>query len=64
MSDEAAFVISQSVCAMITAMGMQAENTQRAIQQDSPAYVYDDFQLLINEHLIGHNDVVSKLMRD
>lgn len=61
MTDEAAFIISQSACAMIEAMGMQAENTQRAIQQNSPAYVYDDFTRLIDNYLIGHNDVVHRL---
>ena len=55
------FLISQSVCAMITAMGMQAENKQREIQQESPAYVEDDFQHVINDHQIGYNDALRLL---
>jgi hypothetical protein len=56
-----AFVNSQVACAMIKAMGYTAENAQRNAQQDSPAYVADDFERLINDHGIGHNDVIATL---
>jgi hydroxymethylpyrimidine/phosphomethylpyrimidine kinase len=59
--DKAAFLMSQSACAMITALGMQAENQQRAIEQSSPAFVGDDFQRVINDHRIGWNDAIGYL---
>jgi len=49
-----AFINSQVTCAMIQAMGMQAENKQREISQDSPAYVMDDFERLITDYDIGN----------
>ena len=57
-----AFLISQSASAMITALGMQAENKQREIQQNSPAYVMDDFERVISDHLIGWNDAIRTLI--
>ena len=42
-----AFINSQVTCAMIQAMGMQAENKLREISQDPPHYVMDDFERLI-----------------
>jgi len=35
--------------------GMVAENTLRALQQESPAYFLDDFERLIDSEGIGHN---------
>lgn len=63
MDDEktAAFVISQSVCAMITAMGMQAENQAQKILGMSPVYGEGAFQQVILNHGIGHNDVLTTL---
>lgn len=56
-----AYIISQSVAAMITAMGMQAENKQREHLGQSVAYQEDSFQKVIIEHGIRTNDVISYL---
>jgi len=55
MSDQQAFLISQSVAAMITAMGMQAENKQREALGESMAYTEKQFCEVIDEHGIGFN---------
>lgn len=57
--EKAAFINSQSVCAMIEAMGMQAENKQREVLGNSMAYSDEDFFNLINRYGISHNDVVG-----
>ncbi len=62
--NKAAFLISQSVVAVVTALGMQAENKQREIQQDSPAYVMDDFERVILDCGIGYNDSLKTLNGD
>lgn len=64
MSDEAkvAFIQSQVACAMIEAMGMQAENSQRDHRGESMAYVEADFIVLIDKYGIRHNSVVSYLL--
>lgn len=56
-----AFINSQVTCAMIEAMGMQAENRQREIQQESPAFVADDFNRLQIKYGIDHNSVIEYL---
>lgn len=43
-------VIRRAICAMISALGMQAENQQREALGQSMAYVEDDFINLITEH--------------
>lgn len=58
MEDRGAYLISQVGCALITAMGMQAENDQRKHRGESMAYTYDDFQKVILEHGIGTNDAI------
>ena len=57
MTDEqrAAFLISQTTCAMIEAMGMHADNMQRQHQGASMAYDGGAFENLINKYGIGHN---------
>jgi hypothetical protein len=60
---QAAYVNSLVVCAMITAMGMQAENMQRKHLGQSMAYQCNAFVDLIREFGIGCNDVI-KLLRD
>jgi len=57
----AAYVVSQSTCATIEAMGMQAENLQRAHRGESIAYVTSDFLSLIGKYGIGHNAVITTL---
>ncbi len=61
MNDEqrVAFINSQIACALIEMNGMIAENAQRKIQQESPAYVGDDFERLINKYGIHHNGVIG-----
>jgi len=55
MSGQQAFLISQSVAAMIKAMGMQAENKQREALGESMAYTEEQFCELIDEYGISHN---------
>ena len=61
MTDEqrAAFVMSQSACALIEAMGMHAENMQR--EQRGMAMAYNDtaFLDLVNRYGIHHNAVLT-----
>jgi hypothetical protein len=61
MEDRGAFLISQSVCALITAMGMQAENEQRKHLGQSMAYQEDSFLKVILDHQIGYNDAIMIL---
>jgi len=61
MKEPGAFLISQSVCAMIKALGMHAENEQRKHRGKSMAYVEEHFIELIDEHGIGHNDAITTL---
>jgi hypothetical protein len=59
--NDAAYVISQSVCAMIEAMGMQAENQQRIHRGESVAYMEDSFNSLCEKYGIHHNAVCTVL---
>lgn len=61
MSEEqqAAYIIAQSVCAMIEAMGMQSENTQRLHRGESIAYGEDAFNVVIEKYGIHHNAVIG-----
>ena len=61
MNDKQVFVISQSACAMITALGMQAENKQREVLGQSMAYTEQDFLGVIDGHGIGQNAVLLYL---
>lgn len=54
---KAAYVNSQTACAMIEAMGMQAENQQRERQGYSMAYGDKAFFDLIEKYGIHHNAV-------
>ena len=55
----AAYIMSQSSCALIEAMGMQAENMQREALGQSMAYNDKAFIELINRFSIHHNAVIS-----
>lgn len=55
----AAYVISQSVCAMIEAMGMAAFNQHRLSLGQSIGYDEDAFNKLIEKYGIHHNAVCS-----
>jgi hypothetical protein len=59
--DKVAYLNSQITCAMIEAMGMQAENEQRKIMGNSPAYVEDSFMQLLTKYGIHHNAVITLL---
>lgn len=61
MTDEqrAAFVMSQSACALIEAMGMHAENMQRQAVGHSMAYTEHAFDDLLNRYSIHHNAVLT-----
>lgn len=48
-----AYVQAQCVCAMAEIAGMQAENEQRRVSGQSPAFVYDHFVGVINTWGIG-----------
>lgn len=61
MDNRGAYIISQSVCALIVAMGMQAENDQRKHHGESMAYTGEAFEKVILEHGIGCNDAISFL---
>jgi hypothetical protein len=59
--DKGAYVNSQVTCAMIEALGMQAENERRKFNGESPIYIETDFQILIQKYGIGCNDVLQYL---
>lgn len=58
---QAAYINAQVACAMITAMGMQAENMQRQTLGQSMAYSDHDFSALLEEYGIHHNATVGAL---
>lgn len=57
----AAYITAQASCALIEAMGMQAENQIRAHRGESPAYNEDDFKAIIDRYPIHHNAAVNFL---
>jgi hypothetical protein len=59
--DKVAYLNSQITCAMIEAMGMQAENKQREILGQSPAYVENSFMQLLDKYGLHHNSVITFL---
>ncbi len=63
MTDEqkAAFLQSQSACAMIEAMGMQAENQRRIYRNESLAYDARAFIGLLERYGIHHNAALETL---
>ena len=57
----AAYVSAMVTCAMIEAMGMQADNAQRTQQGESIAWPKEAFDSLIEKYGIYHNAVVNNL---
>lgn len=55
----AAYIFSQSACALIEAMGMVAENTHRQRCDKRIAYGDGDFNKLISKYGIHHNAVIT-----
>lgn len=60
-AQRAAYIQSQTACAMIEAMGMQSENKQREALGHSMAYGEEAFTALISRYGIDHNTVVMFL---
>lgn len=56
---QAAFIISQSVCAIIEMAGMQAANQQRLLNNESVRYTEQDFLSIIETNVVGHNAVIG-----
>jgi len=57
----AAFLFSQSACALIEAMGMMAENRRRQFENIPPYYIEEDFKGLIEKYGIHHNAALTML---
>jgi hypothetical protein len=57
----AAYIVSQSACAMARIAGMQAENAHRQSCGNGIAYGEDAFAAIENEFCISHNAVVEFL---
>ncbi len=58
-NERVAYIQSQVACAMIEALGMQAENQQRLHQGAAMAYVEKDFLALIDKYALGCNSVIA-----
>lgn len=61
MNENAIYVQSQIACALIEAMGMQAENMQRQHRGESMAYSDVAFNDLIVKYGIHHNAILTLL---
>lgn len=55
----AAYVISQSVCCMVEAMGMVSMNMQGSHRGEAIAYIDEHFTALIDKWGIHHNGVMG-----
>ncbi len=58
-----AYINAMVACAMIEAMGMQAENFQRQHNGTAMAYNDDAFRALIEKYGIYHNAVIRSMQR-
>lgn len=54
-----AYINAQTACVNAIVSGMNAENMNRAVRGESPAYVEKDFLDVLASHHIQHNDVIS-----
>ena len=52
--------VSCAIGALITAMGMMAENMQRVQRGESVVYVADDFEKLMEQNSLHHNGVLTR----
>ena len=57
----AAYINAQVACAMIEAMGMQAQNDYRKHIGEAPEYKLEDFENLLEQYVVNHNSVISYL---
>jgi hypothetical protein len=55
------YINSMATCAMIRAMGMQAENRFCEAHDETPIYREKDFNALIEEYGIHHNAVLTQM---
>jgi hypothetical protein len=62
-NNDAALLISQSVAAMITAMGMYAENQDRLSKGHTIAYGEEAFNDVISGHQLHWNQALGLLRR-
>lgn len=60
---QVAYVQAQTACAMIEAMGMEAENEACRNMNEGPVYLKKDFDELIVKYAIHHNAIVEPLFR-
>ena len=58
---EHAFQLGEIAEALIKMEGMKAENEFRKIKGESPAYVMEHFEDLIDEHGLHHNSRCKKM---
>ena len=56
---QSAYIISMAVCAMIDALGMQAENQLQIANSSPPSFNAYHFKGLIEHHGIHHNAVIA-----
>jgi hypothetical protein len=56
---QAAYIISQSVCAMVEAMSMQTLNKERELKGHSLAYTEEQFLNLLDKYCVNHNAVLN-----
>ena len=56
---KAAYIFSQSVCALIELEAMKQANRDREANCQASAYREEDFMELFNKYFIGHNDVIG-----
>jgi hypothetical protein len=60
-ASRAAIVVAQANCALITAMGLQAENQISLAKGEVPAFGERQFRALIVNHEIRREDVLGIL---
>lgn len=61
MEKQTAILMANAIAALISAMGMHAENMQRAHRGESVAYDSLSFEQLIEEKGLGYNQIISLL---
>lgn len=59
----AALLMARSACAMIEAMGMNAENQMRQAVGENPVYSWAHFQNVIKENQIGWNQAIELIRK-
>ena len=57
----AAFLMSQTVCALAEIEGMKADNTILELRQEYPTHTMDDFIRVTTKYGIDHNSAIMAL---